>query len=223
VARAGFSGLNITLPHKLAALSAAAQSSPEAKAIGAANTLARENGPEWSAHNTDVAGFSDALGAAIGIDLRDKRIVLVGAGGAARAAAFELARRGAQLAIVNRSKANADTLARELAPKAETAELERLTSLADKADLVVNSASLGHGGASLPALPSGKGRPFLDMSYGKAAHAALSQARAAGWDVQDGLRMLVGQAAASFHIWFGIAPDKDGALKACQAVVAARR
>lgn len=223
LARAGFSGLNITLPHKLAALAAAAQVSPEAKAIGAANFLTRENSRDWSAHNTDAAGFSDALQAAIGEDVRGKRVVLVGAGGAARAAVFELARRGAQLAIVNRSKANADTLAKDLAPKAETAELDKLTALADQADLVVNSASLGHAGASLPALPPGRNRPFLDMSYGKAAAATLAQARSAGWAPQDGLRMLVGQAAASFHIWFGTAPDVGGALKACQAVVAARR
>ena len=223
LARAGFLGLNVTLPHKLAALAAAVRVSPEAKAIGAANLLSRENQADWWAHNTDVAGFSDALEAAIGLDLRDKRIVLIGAGGAARAAAFELSKRGAELVIVNRSKANAEALARELAPRAETAELDALTRLADHADVVVNATSLGHADARLPALPAGRGRPFLDMSYGKAAQAALLAASQAGWAGQDGLRMLVGQAAASFHIWFGTAPDKDGALKACQAVVAARR
>jgi shikimate dehydrogenase len=103
-----------------------------------------------------------------------------------------------------------------------------LWEVAENADIIVNSASLGHAGAghagaSLPALPAGRDRPFLDMSYGKAAQGALAQARAAGWAPHDGLRMLVGQAAAAFHIWFGIAPDVAGALKACQAVTAARR
>lgn len=228
LARAGFSGLNITLPHKRAALSASNQVSPEAKAVGAANTLARESGPDWSAHNTDTAGFFDALQAAVGTEVRGKRVVLIGAGGAARAAAFELARRGVRLAIVNRSKANADALAKDLAPDAETADLEGLGAVAESADVIVNSASLGHAGlghagASLPPLPAGKDRPFLDMSYGKAAQGALALARAAGWAPHDGLRMLVGQAAASFHIWFGIDPDVPGALKACQAVTAARR
>jgi shikimate dehydrogenase len=223
LARAGFSGLNITLPHKHAALEASAQVSPEAKAIGAANTLVRENSADWSAYNTDVAGFSDALQAALGQDAKGRRAVLIGAGGAARAAVFELARRGVQLVIVNRSKANADALAKDLAPQAVTAELERLGEQAENADIIVNSASLGHAGASLPPLPAGKDRPFLDMSYGKAAQGTLAQARAAGWAPHDGLRMLVGQAAAAFHIWFGIAPDVQGALKACQAVTAARR
>jgi shikimate dehydrogenase len=61
------------------------------------------------------------------------------------------------------------------------------------------------------------------MSYGKAAETVLNQARAAGWTPHDGLRMLVGQAAAAFRIWFGLPPDIDGALDACQAAVAARR
>jgi shikimate dehydrogenase len=223
LARAGFSGLNITLPHKRAALEASEFVSPEAKAIGAANTLKREDAGGWKAHNTDAAGFFEALQAALGADVKGRRVVLVGAGGAARAAAYELTRRGASLAIVNRSKANADTLAKDLAPGAETAELGRLGDMAERADIVVNSASLGHAGASLPALPAGKHRPFLDMSYGKAAQGALAQARAAGWTPHDGLRMLVGQAAASFQVWFGLVPDTDAALKACQAVVAARR
>jgi shikimate dehydrogenase len=60
------------------------------------------------------------------------------------------------------------------------------------------------------------------MSYGKAAETVLSQARLAGWAPHDGLRMLVGQAAAAFRIWFGLVPDTDGALDACRAAVAAR-
>ena len=204
-----YHGLNVTLPHKLAALAAAAQASPDARQVGAANTLIRENASDWSAHNTDVAGFSIALQAAVGNDLKGKRVVLIGAGGAARAAALYLARAGAMLVIVNRSKDNAQALARDLAPNAETAELAQLGSYAEDAAIVVNSASLGHAGASLPALPAGRGRPFLDMSYGKAAEPTLSAAASAGWTPHDGLRMLVGQAAAAFHIWFGLSPDTD--------------
>jgi shikimate dehydrogenase len=217
-----YSGLNITLPHKIAALTASETSSADAKRVGAANTLVRNDDGGWSAHNTDIEGFADALQSAQGGDLRGKSVVLIGAGGAARAAVLHLAKLGADLSIVNRSPEKADTLAKDLAPNAKTAGLDQLGALAEQAVVVVNSASLGHSGASLPVLPPGKGRPFLDMSYGKAAETVLNQARLAGWAPHDGLRMLVGQAAASFRIWFGQSPDTDGALEACRAAVAAR-
>ena len=222
LARAGISGLNITLPHKAAALAAASASSPDAKRIGAANTLAGESGGEWTAYNTDIYGFSQAFEHAMEYR-KARRVVLIGAGGAARAAALVLSGLGVELAIVNRSKANAVALADELARGAETADLDQLPKLAEGADIVVNSASLGHAGASLPALPAGRGRPFLDMTYGKAAAGTLEAARSAGWAPHDGLRMLVSQAAAAFKIWFEITPETAGALAACEAAVAARR
>jgi shikimate dehydrogenase len=223
LARAGFSGLNITLPHKVAALKAAASASPEARLVGAANTLSRESGSDWAAHNTDIEGFSLALSHALSGNPRGRRVVLIGAGGAARAVACALGQLGAELAIVNRTRSKAEALSKELAPPAETAELTQLNTLAERADIVVNSASLGHAGASLPQLPAGKGRPFLDLSYGKAAKESLAAAKAAGWAPHDGLRMLVGQAAAAFKIWFDISPDVPGALSACEAIVAVRR
>jgi len=219
---ADYSGLNITLPHKIAALQAAATASADVRAIGAANTLARQDDSTWVAHNTDVAGFLTALTVAIGSQRQGLRVVMIGAGGAARAAVAALAASGASLAIVNRSLANAGTLAADLAPGADIADLAQLPALAEGADIVINSASLGHAGASLPALPAGKGRPFLDLSYGKAAAQTLESAAASGWTPHDGLPMLVGQAAAAFHIWFGISPDEAGALRACREAVAAR-
>jgi shikimate dehydrogenase len=220
LARSGFSGLNITLPHKSAALEAASNASPEARRIGAANTLVRESGG-WTAHNTDVEGFKLAFEHALQ-GQKARRVVLVGAGGAARAAALVLAELGVELAIVNRSKANAVALAEDLARGAETADLDQLPALAERADIVVNSASLGHAGAALPKLPAGSGRPFFDMTYGKPAAGILGAAQAAGWAPHDGLRMLVGQAAAAFRIWFDKTPDVAGALAACEAAVAAR-
>lgn len=219
---ADYAGLNVTLPHKLAALEAAAAATSETRAIGAANTLSRENGSDWIAYNTDVAGFSDALTAALGSSRTKLSVVMIGAGGAARAAVASLAASGARLAIVNRSAANAKALAADLAPRAETGELTDLAAFAETADVVVNSASLGHAGGNLPALPVGKGRPFLDLSYGKAAAQTLAAAATSGWTPHDGLPMLVGQAAAAFRIWFGISPDEAGALKACREAVAAR-
>jgi len=216
-----YDGLNVTLPHKLAALQASANSSPEARIVGAANTLVRGS-DTWTAHNTDVAGFEMAMRAVSGTELRNQRVLLIGAGGAARAVVVSLNRAGAQLTIANRSPFNAAALANELAPHAVTANLSETEALSASADIIVNAASLGHAGATLPPLGPGQGRPFLDLSYGKAAAPALQAAAAAGWAPHDGLTMLVGQAAAAFILWFGVVPDQASALKACRAAVAAR-
>jgi len=220
LAHAGICGLNITLPHKGSALTAALRSSPEAQRIGAANTLTREEAAHWRADNTDTAGFSEAMRQMMGEDLRNQQIVLIGAGGAARAAAFVLAKSGVRLAIANRSRANAEKLAADLAPGAETWGMDQLGRLAEEADAVVNSASLGHTGEALPQLPAGRGRPFLDLSYGKAARETLLHAKAAGWAPHDGLVMLVAQAAEAFSLWFGLKPDLKGATDACRAELA---
>jgi shikimate dehydrogenase len=216
-----YAGLNVTLPHKIAALNAAAHCEPLAARVGAANTLVNEGGT-WTAHNTDIAGFeaaARAAGCALGPDLN---VILIGAGGAARAAVTSLHEAGAKITILNRSAGNAQTLARDLASGAETGGLEELTRRAETADLIVNSASLGHAGAVLPALPPGRRRAFLDLSYGKAAEGTLKAAEAAGWTPHDGLTMLVGQAAAAFKLWFGIDPDQTEALAACRRAVEAR-
>jgi len=216
-----YAGLNVTLPHKVAAANAAARVDPLAARIGAANTLVNEGG-QWAAYNTDIEGFETAVrdtGCVLGPNLN---VILIGAGGAARAAVTSLHEAGAKITVLNRSVENADKLARDLASHAQTGALEELTERAEAADLIVNSASLGHAGGSLPALPAGKGRPFLDLSYGKAAAQTLQTAATSGWTPHDGLPMLVGQAAAAFRIWFGIFPDEAGALRACREAVAAR-
>jgi shikimate dehydrogenase len=124
------------------------------------------------------------------------------------------------LAIVNRSITT--TACQRAGARRQTVGFEDLASLANEADIIVNSASLGHAGEALPALPAGRGRPFLDMSYGAAARGILAAAQGAGWTPHDGLTMLVGQAAAAFRIWFGGSPDVDGALADCRAAVERR-
>lgn len=216
-----YSGLNITLPHKVAALKAAVEASVEARAIGAANTLVAGAG-RWVAHNTDVDGFEAMLRAAIGEVRPGLRVLMIGAGGAARAAAYSLNRVGAKVSIANRTVENARALAAELAPGARVGGMDELGALAAEADVVVNTASLGHAGGGIAGLAAGEGRPLLDMSYGKAAAAVLGPAAAAGWATHDGLTMLVAQAAAAFKLWFGIAPDQASALAACRRAVEAR-
>ncbi len=220
LARSGLAGLNVTLPHKQSALAASGHADETARVVGAANTLVPNEAGGWKAHNTDIAGFARAVEAALETRLTGGRVVLLGAGGAARAAAFYLGKTGVELAILNRTRATADALAREFAPDAEVAEMSELTRLSEGADLVVNAASLGHSGASLPELAAGGARPFLDLSYGKAASGTLAHASAAGWTPHDGLEMLVAQAAASFQLWFGSQPDQAGAVAACRRRVA---
>ncbi len=212
----GFSGLNVTLPHKISALSAAQQISETARAVGAANTLCLRPHDGWTAHNTDVEGFARAAENAAGSRLDQLRVVLIGAGGAARAAAYYLGKAGAELAILNRTRATAESLAAEFAPAAEVAEMSELMKFSEQADLVVNAASLGHSGAALPTLAAGEGRPFLDLSYGKAAAEVLRSAEQSGWKPHDGLAMLVAQAAAAFELWFSVSPDQASALRACR-------
>ncbi len=215
-----YDGLNVTLPHKAAAANAAVRVEPLAARIGAANTLVNEHGA-WAAYNTDVEGFEAAVRAAGCTPGPELNVILIGAGGAARAAVTSLHEAGARITILNRSVGNAKTLARDLASGAETGGLDELTARAEAADLIVNSASLGHDGASLPALPPGRGRAFLDLSYGKAAAGTLQAAEAAGWAPHDGLTMLVAQAAAAFRLWFGVDPEQTGVLAACRRAVQA--
>lgn len=216
---AEYSGLNVTLPHKIAALKAAARADDLALQVGAANTLVNDNG-QWTAWNTDVGGFSEAVRAALGEMPSGLEVVLIGAGGAARAALVSLMGARARVRIVNRTRDRAEQLAGELAPGAPTGGFEALAGFARTADLVVNSASLGHDGAGLPELGPGGARVFLDLSYGPAAAGALRAASAAGWTPHDGLPMLVAQAAGAFRLWFGRDPDQAQALGACRARLA---
>lgn len=219
LARAGYCGLNVTLPHKGAALAAADRRSPDAERIGAANTLARESDGTWSAHNTDKYGFGVAFARHVGNPAKGARVVLIGAGGSARAVVAYLREAGAHLAIVNRTKANAMQLAADLAPDAETGDMSALASFTKSADAIVNAASFGHSGEAPPALPAGAGRPLIDLSYGKAAQPMLAAAEAAGWRGGDGLMMLTHQAAEAFRIWFGVAPETDETYLRLRAIV----
>ncbi len=147
-------------------------------------------------------GFRQAFEHALEGRKARQRVVLIGARARARSGAFFLADLGVELAIVNRSKANAVALADELARGAEIANLEHLPALAEKADIVVNSASLGHAGASLPAaagwkwpslfrhdLRQGGGRAFLER---REPPAGRRMTGCACWSVSDARRSASG-------------------------------
>lgn len=218
LARAGFSGLNITLPYKADAVAASALQHDAVSKIGAANTLARfENSSgerQWKSYNTDYSGFLWSLRNWMG-DLPGQAL-LIGAGGAAAGVAYALDQAGMKVSLFNRTEAKAEQLKTQLGlHNADVLPLEGLADHASNADLVINTASLGHSGQIL-ALPANSSGHFMDISYGAAADPTLEAARKLGWTTMDGLPMLVGQAADAFRIWFDVEPDREACLAACR-------
>jgi shikimate dehydrogenase len=212
--KAGGSGANITLPHKQPVLALCAEISDFARRVGAVNTLTRRLDNHWRGDNTDGAGLVRDITQRHGLDLRERRSLILGAGGAARAAAFALLDAGvAQLTIVNRTPERADALADAIGEpdRVHTRYWDDLDSLGNF-DLIVNATAAGHARESLQ-LPFALVAPralCYDLSYGLAASAFLAWARAArSGFAHDGLGMLIEQAAESFAIWHGKRPDPD--------------
>lgn len=209
----GGRGANVTLPLKEAAHALCAALTDRARRAGAVNTLVRD-GDAWRGDNTDGAGLVRDLTDRHGLDLRERRTLLLGAGGAARGVAPALLDAGiGELFIANRDGARADALADALGDPARihVRHLDDLRALG-QFDLVINATSAArHGG--MPALPMSLAGPrgaCVDLSYGEAAIPFLAWARAAGThDAIDGLGMLVEQAAESFLAWHGVRPATD--------------
>lgn len=202
VARAraeGWRGANVTIPFKLEAARAASRLTPEARALGAANVL--RFGRAVVAHNTDAQGLRDALKRA-GVSARGKDAVIFGAGGAARAAGWALARDGARrVRFSNRTAARARACARALAPAFPRTAFS--AGAARDADIWVNATPLGMRGArdASPA-PAGLRAPdaAVDLVYGR--RTAFQRAAAArGAAVVDGAGMLVFQALRAWEFW----------------------
>ena len=216
---AGGRGLNVTLPFKLQALAAADAASEDARLAGAANALRLEGG-RIEARNYDGIGLVRDIEVNLGQPLADRRVLLLGAGGATRGALLPLARAGAaHIAIANRTAEKARALARELAPHLGGVPIDGggLDELGANAafDVVLNATSASLSGAAPAVAPGVLGRAALayDMVYGRGLTPFLQQARAAGCTrVVDGVGMLVEQAAEAFAWWRGVRPDTREAL-----------
>ena len=209
----GGKGANVTVPFKLDACALATVLTPRAKAAGAVNTL-RFDGATILGDNTDGAGLVADIVRNAGVAIAGKRVLLLGAGGAARGVAPALLDAGVgSLWIVNRSPEKADALSDALGEpeRVHTRYLADLPSLGEF-ELIVNATSAGRGGEGL-SLPFSLAAPrglAVDLSYGEAAIAFMAWARAAGCaHCIDGLGMLVEQAAESFALWHGRRPDTD--------------
>lgn len=207
-AAGGGRGGNVTLPLKELAFTLCAQLSPRARRAGAVNTLTRNDG-QWHGDNTDGAGLVRDLTARHGLDLRGCRVLLLGAGGAARGVAPALLEAGIlEMTVVNRTPERADALVDALG-EPDRASSRYWADLADQGDfeLIVNATSAGRepGAAFQAPLTLVNSRTVaVDLNYGEAAIPFLAWARAAGCrKVVDGLGMLVEQAAEAFELWHG--------------------
>ena len=218
----GFVGANVTVPHKLAALELADDASDAARAIGAANTLSFGDG-RIAADNTDAQGFLDSLP----WQPAGRRALVLGAGGAARAAVWALSATGAQVSVWNRTLEHAERLAEEfdssvLRPEGGTLSLAGF-------ELLVNATSVGMGtsadavaGSDLKALnlaadAIGETQLVVDLAYGPLPTELTRAAKERGVAVVDGLEVLVRQGAASLRIWTGQEPPIETMRRAAGA------
>lgn len=217
LAARGYRGANVTIPHKEQAL---ALSSPDvrAKMVGAANTLYFDNDGELRSTNTDVEGFINNLDAsAPGWDAAEDVLVL-GAGGSARAVIFGLIERGIRrVHLANRTASRTQLLADQFGAQVQPLAWDAIDAVLPRAGLLVNTTSLGMKGqpplaidvALLPATAT-----VADLVYVPLETDLLGAAKARGLKTADGLGMLLHQAVRGFELWFGRRPTVTPELRA---------
>jgi shikimate dehydrogenase len=217
--RAGFKGVNVTVPHKESAFAIAHHADEAAKLAGAANLLVFHDN-EIHASNTDSIGLAESLRENIG-DLQRGSAILLGAGGAARGAILALEMLGAaKIHLLNRDSRRAANLAASLAPRVKAAvepgSLDDWKAVASSAALVVNSTSAGMGtnpplDLDLSLLPPSAA--VCDIVYNPLQTKLLKDAAARGHTTIDGLGMLMHQAVPSFEAFFGARPKVTPGLR----------
>ncbi|AMO98672.1 shikimate 5-dehydrogenase [Collimonas arenae] len=209
----GGKGANVTVPFKLEAYALATTLTTRAKAAGAVNTL-KFDGGGMLGDNTDGIGLVTDIARNAGFDLEGKKILLLGAGGAARGVILPLLEsHPAQLVIANRTPAKALELVQQFQPFAEQCALSAcgFADVQQQFDLVINATSASLQADVPPIAPQVFGVATLayDMMYGKQPTVFMQFAAAHGAQVRDGLGMLVEQAAESFFVWRGVRPRTD--------------
>lgn len=215
--RNGGRGANVTVPFKLDACALATELTPRARAAGAVNTL-RFDGEVILGDNTDGAGLVADIVHNAGVSLAGKRILLLGAGGAARGVVLPLLeQQPQQIVIANRTVATAEALAEQFAEAlAHDGQLQAcgFEQAQGSFDVIINATSASLAG-DLPPVPAGVFAPHtlaLDMMYGSADTVFMDFAASHGAQVRDGLGMLVEQAAESFYVWRGVRPQTQQLL-----------
>ncbi|WP_417452326.1 shikimate dehydrogenase [Kiloniella sp.] len=211
----GFGGVNVTVPHKEAALAVCDEVDPLAKRIGAVNTIVFKDGRSYGS-NTDAFGFIENLKqSAENFAFSTAKTVVLGAGGASRGVIVALQDAGVKnIILVNRTKERAEVLAADLSSGADgmitVADWENRNDILNGCDLLVNTTSLGMAGQpllelSLDKLP--KSCVVTDIVYAPLITPLLGMAEKRGNKIVDGLGMLLHQARPGFAAWFGVKPE----------------
>lgn len=208
-------GANVTVPHKVDIIPYLDAISPEVVAIGAVNTIVNRDG-RLIGYNTDGAGYLQSLVAETGIDLTGQRVLILGAGGAARAIAYTLAQEElAELTILNRDLDKAQALANNLSVSfpLNIAIIDEINNYAPEADLIINTTTVGmtpHVDQTLvPMELIHAGQLVSDIVYNPEETRLLREAAVQGARTHGGLGMFINQGALAFTKWTGLEPDTD--------------
>lgn len=215
----GFVGVNVTVPHKEAALAAVDVAEPLAQRIGAVNTVIVRRDGGLEGRNSDAYGFLENIKTAVpGWDAASGPAVVLGAGGAARAVCAALVGGGApEVRVVNRTAARAEALAVAIGGPCRVLPWSERCGVLDGAGLLVNATTLGMTGQppldlDLDRLPTAA--VVNDVVYAPLETALLKMAARRGNRTVDGLGMLLHQARPGFKAWFGVEPEVTLALRA---------
>lgn len=227
-ARPELVGFNVTIPHKEKLFDLLDSVSTEARSVGAVNVIEIKN-EKWMGHNTDILGLQDSF-QQTGVDLDGSTVIILGAGGAARAAAFAVAVEGAaRVVICNRNLIKAVNIALDFNPVFSGTDFLSVSDLHDfageSAELIIQATPLGMGasrssgddfvGAELfDALLSGPPGVAYDLVYRPEETEFLRLAKQKGFSTITGLSMLIGQALATWEIWFNPIPNRDEIFRA---------
>ena len=221
LARSGFAGVNITVPHKEAAFALADECDRSAIRAGAANIMLFRDGRVW-AQNSDAEGLAASLNSELGAEaVRGETAVVLGAGGAARAAILACDGIGArEIVVLNRTPARGKSVVEFLSAhtcgRVSATSLDQWPALAPRVRLVINATSAGMNGSASPAIPlellSGDAA-ICDLVYNPLETPLLANAKKRGLRAIDGLGTLMHQAVPSFESFYGVRPDVSPSLR----------
>lgn len=211
----GMRGVNVTIPYKVEVVPYLDRITPEAEMIGAVNTIVYENG-ELIGHNTDGTGYVRSLLEETGISLPETDVLVLGAGGAARAVVTALALHGAKgIFVANRTREKGDQLTERISKlcTSRSLSMEEIPKLVEQVQLVVNTTSLGMHPATqeVPIDPAWlqKGQVVSDLIYNPRETRLLREAKQRGATVHGGLGMFIYQGAEAFTLWTGLEAPID--------------